>query len=93
MKEVINAEYTVVPERTPETIAAEIRIIDAQVCQTALRGAVEIGARLKEAKELVGHGNWEDWCKENLNYTASWAAKLMLVEFFLIHRTLKRETG
>lgn len=79
MKEVINAEYTVVPERTPETIAAEIRIIDAQVCQTALRGAVEIGARLKEAKELVGHGKWEDWCKENLNYTASWAAKLMKI--------------
>lgn len=79
MKEVINAEYTVVPERTPETIATEIRIIDAQVCQTALRGAVEIGARLKEAKELVGHGKWEDWCKENLNYTASWAAKLMKI--------------
>ena len=79
MKEVINAEYTVVPERTLDTIAAEIRTIDANVYKTALIGAVEIGARLKEAKEIVGHGNWEKWCKINLNYNASWAAKLMKI--------------
>lgn len=79
MKEVINAEYTVVPERTLDTIAAEIRTIDANVYKTALIGAVEIGARLKEAKEIVGHGNWEEWCKINLNYNASWAAKLMKI--------------
>lgn len=79
MKEVINAEYTVVPERTLDTIAAEIRTIDANVYKTALIGAVEIGTRLKEAKEIVGHGNWEEWCKTNLNYNASWAAKLMKI--------------
>lgn len=39
-EEVINAEYTIVPERTLDTIAAEIRTIDAQVYQTALLGAV-----------------------------------------------------
>lgn len=79
MEKIIEAEYTVVHERTLEVIATEIRTIENHVCQVVLNGAIEIGQRLTEAKEKIGHGNWENWCRENLNYTPSWAAKLMKI--------------
>jgi len=79
MGQIIEADYRVVPERTLDVIATEIRIIDAQLCQAIVQGAVEIGRRLKEAKEKVDHGQWETWCESNLNYTASWASKLMRI--------------
>lgn len=79
MEQIINAEYRVVPERTLEVIATEIRVIDSQLCQTIVKGAVEIGRRLKEAKDKVDHGQWEQWCQTNLNYSVSWAAKMMKI--------------
>lgn len=79
MEQIINAEYRVVPERTLEVIAMEIRVIDTQLCQTIVKGAVEIGRRLKEAKGKIDHGQWERWCEINLNYSTSWAAKLMKI--------------
>lgn len=79
MSRIIEAEYKVVQERTLEVIAAEIRTIDAQMCQAVLQGAIEIGRRLKEAKEQVGHGNWEAWCRENLNYSKDWAGNMMRI--------------
>ena len=79
MEQIINAEYRVVPERTLEVIATEIRVIDSQLCQTIVKGAVEIGRRLKEAKEKLDHGQWEQWCESNLNYSPSWAAKIMKI--------------
>lgn len=77
--EIIEANYEVVYERTLEVIATEIRTIDNHICRAALSGAIEIGARLHEAKERVGHGNWEDWCKENLNYSKSQAERFMKI--------------
>lgn len=77
--QIIEADFKVVQERTLEVIATEIRTIDNHVCQVALQGAIEIGARLEEAKEKVGHGNWENWCKENLNYSKSQAERFMKI--------------
>ncbi len=34
-----------------------------------LEKSVEIGKRLIEAKDMVGHGNWENYCKTKLNYS------------------------
>ncbi|MBJ6362125.1 DUF3102 domain-containing protein [Paenibacillus sp. MAHUQ-46] len=65
--------------RTPEVIAAEIRTIDQQARQAALQGAIEIGKRLTEAKELVTHGEWGDWLKSNVNYSQSTANNFMRV--------------
>lgn len=79
MENIIEADYKIVHERTLETIAAEIRTIDAQVCQTALQGAIAIGERLDEAKALVGHGNWEQWCKDNLSYSKKQAERFMKI--------------
>lgn len=68
MSEIINAEYQVVPERTPEVIRAEIKTIEAQVFKITLEGVIGIGRKLSELKEIIGHGSWLKWCEENLGY-------------------------
>lgn len=77
MEQIVNAEYQVVQERTLPVIASEIKIIEQQTAKTVLENGIQIGIRLQEAKEQVGHGNFEEWCKENLNYTSRTARKFM----------------
>ena len=77
MNNIVEAEYTIVQERTLPVIISEIHIIEQNVTKTALEGAVQIGARLQEAKEQIGHGNFEDWCQENLNYSKRTAERFM----------------
>lgn len=77
MEQIVNAEYQVVQERTLPVIASEIKIIEQQTAKTVLENGIQIGVRLQEAKEQVGHGNFEEWCKENLNYTSRTARKFM----------------
>lgn len=43
-------------ERTPQGIAAEINRIKQQACKIMLINAIETGKRLKEAKDLLPHG-------------------------------------
>ena len=47
--------------RDIQTVTTEIWMIRRQVEQTALSGAIEIGRRLTEAKELLPHGEWGKW--------------------------------
>ena len=68
MSEIINADYRIVPERTPEVIRAEIKTIEAQVFKITLEGVIGIGRKLSELKEIIGHGSWLKWCEENLGY-------------------------
>lgn len=77
MKEVIEAEFQVMEERTPETIRAEIKTIEAQVYKTTLDGVIQIGKRLRELKEMMDHGKWLPWCEENLGYSKRQAQKYM----------------
>lgn len=65
--------------RTPEVIAAEIRFIDNQARQYVLHSAIDIGQKLLEVKELVGHGEWGKWLKDNVNYSQSTANNFMAV--------------
>ncbi len=65
--------------RSPDVIAAEIRSIDQQARQYVLNSAIEIGKKLKEAKELVAHGEWGNWLQENVNYSQSTANNFMRV--------------
>ncbi|MCO7120574.1 DUF3102 domain-containing protein [Ihubacter massiliensis] len=88
MENIINADYQVVQERTLPVIISEIKTIEAQVYKTAIDGAAEIGARLLEAKEQVGHGNWITWCEENLNYTPRQAQN-----FIKIHENYRDENS
>ncbi|NLI93000.1 MAG: DUF3102 domain-containing protein [Peptococcaceae bacterium] len=64
-------------ERTPHIIAAEINIIKQQTNKILLTNAIEIGRRLKEAKDLLKYGEWGKWLEESVNYSQSTADRLM----------------
>lgn len=77
MNNIVEAEYKVVQERTLPVIASEILLIEENVGRVALDGAIRIGDKLKEAKEITGHGGWEKWCSENLGYSQRKAQRFM----------------
>lgn len=79
MNNIVEADYKVMQERTLPIIASEILQIEENVGQVALNGAIRIGEKLKEAKEKVEHGQWESWCRDNLNYSKSKTEKLMKI--------------
>ncbi|SHJ16298.1 DUF3102 domain-containing protein, partial [Desulfosporosinus lacus] len=64
-------------ERTPLAIAAEINRIKQETCKIMLTNALEIGKRLKEAKDLLPHGEWGKWLVESVSYSQRKANKLM----------------
>lgn len=64
-------------ERTKETIATEINVIKHQTRATVLMASIEIGKRLKEAKAIVGHGEWIPWLQDNFEYSERTAQNLM----------------
>ena len=63
--------------RDIETITTEIKTIESQVAKAAIYGCIEIGKRLVEAKEMVGHGNWGKYLEEKVRYSQQWATNLM----------------
>ena len=64
-------------------LVSEIKFFENQ----AVVSYWEIGKRLKQAKEQVGHGNWENWVDENLGYTPRTARRLMKVYTEYSNRT------
>ncbi len=60
-----------------QQLAVEIITFDRQAKITAVSCAIEIGERLLEAKDLVPHGEWGTWLKENVNYSQSTANNFM----------------
>ena len=57
-----------VPVRDINTITSEIRYIQNDVQQYAAQGALKIGERLCEAKELLGHGEFLPWIKDEFGW-------------------------
>lgn len=64
-------------ERTPLVIATEINTIKQQTSRVLLANAIDIGRRLKEAKELIPHGDWGEWLKESVSYSQRTAQRLI----------------
>ena len=58
-------------------ITTEIKVIEQQVAKAAIYGCIEIGKRLVEAKEMVGHGGWGKYLEEKVRYSQQWATNLM----------------
>lgn len=79
MSNIVEAQYQVVQERTLPVIASEILQIEENACRVAMDAAIRIGERLVEAKEIAGHGNWAQWCEENLNYSQKKAERFMKI--------------
>lgn len=63
--------------RDIQTVTTEIWMIRRQVEQTALSGAIEIGRRLTEAKELLPHGEWGRWLREEVEFSQRTANNFM----------------
>lgn len=79
MSNIVEADYTIVQERTLPVIIGEIKIIEQNVAKTAMEGAIQIGQRLQEAKGQVEHGSFDTWCQENLNYSRRTAERFMKI--------------
>lgn len=65
--------------RNLETIAGEINTIKRQARTYITNSCIEIGARLCEAKKLIGHGNWIAWLQESVDYSERTAQNLMKI--------------
>lgn len=60
-----------ISSRTPVVIAAEINTIKSQTTNVVLAGSIEIGRRLKEAKDMLPHGEWGRWLEAD-NSRSGW---------------------
>lgn len=67
----------IITVRDIDTITTEIKTIETQVAKMAIHGCIEIGRRLMEAKEIVGHGGWGKYLEEKVRYSQQWATNLM----------------
>ena len=67
----------IVVMRDIDIVTTEIKTIEMQVAKAAIYGCIEIGKRLVEAKEMVGHGGWGKYLEEKVRYSQQWATNLM----------------
>lgn len=65
--------------KSPEQLASEIKVIEAQTRKMVLMAAVEIGERLTQAKATLPAGSWTNWLKANVEYSERKAQVLMSV--------------
>lgn len=72
-------ELQIKEARDAITIAHEIKLIKEQTNKILLQSSVEIGRRLYEAKNLVGHGNWANWLEVEVNYSQRTAQNLIKI--------------
>ena len=66
-------------KRTPDVIGAEIRSLTNQARCITLWYGIEIGRRLTEAKELVKHGEWLTFLREQTEFSQPSASRFMQV--------------
>lgn len=64
-------------QRTPDIIGAEIRGLTQEAKTMTLWFGIEIGRRLTEAKEMLEHGQWLAYLKEQTEFSRSSAGRLM----------------
>ena len=60
-------------QRDLATVTAEIRAYQDAARRMALSYSIEIGRRLVEAKEMVSHGEWQSYLREELGFSQSTA--------------------
>lgn len=65
--------------RSISTVTAEIVAISNQAAQMAYMSMVEIGRRLVEVKELVPHGEWGDYLKNEVKFSHRTANNFMQI--------------
>lgn len=63
--------------RTPKIVAAEINSIIRQTEIIVLTNSLQVGRLLLEAKEMLPHGEFGDWCRNEIGYSKTKANELM----------------
>lgn len=58
-------------------LANEINAIKEHTRKTVYVAMMDVGCRLLQAKETVGHGNWEKWLADNVDYSVRTAQRLI----------------
>lgn len=71
MSEIIDVPMS--GQRSLATVTAEIRAYQDAARRMAVQYSIEIGRRLIEAKEMVGHGEWGAYLREELGFSQSTA--------------------
>lgn len=79
MENQVQVTNSSMPVREIGVITSEIKDIFRQAQSMELMYAVEIGRRLAEAKELLPHGQWGEWLKNEVNFSERSAQRLMKV--------------
>jgi hypothetical protein len=74
-----NEEALDVVARSEDTIAIEINTIKSYLQKSTYDGIIEIGRKLKEAKELVSHGEWGEWLRVKVDFSQRSASKYMQI--------------
>lgn len=81
--EIVNAEYREIENldsKSTEELTVKTNTLYQQMQMIGAMGiqvAAEAGRCLAVIKERVGHGNWEDWCKMNLQFSERKARRMM----------------
>lgn len=81
--EIVTAEYCEIEtldEKSTEELTAEANTLYQQmqaIGAVGLQMAAEAGRRLSVIKDRVGHGNWGNWCQNNLRFSARKAQNMM----------------
>lgn len=63
--------------RTIDDITQEIRDLQDQTRRLVLGYAIEVGRRLVEAKDMLGHGEWGDWLRDKVSFSQRTAQRFM----------------
>lgn len=77
MENAVEVKNSSAPARDIAVITQEIQELCHQAKTMLLMYAVEIGRRLVEAKEVLPHGEWGKWIKENTEFSQSTANNYM----------------
>ncbi len=77
MENAVEVKQSNAPARDIGVITQEIQELCRQAKTMVLMYAVEIGRRLVEAKEVLPHGTWGTWIRENTEFSQSTANNYM----------------
>ena len=83
MMEIVNAEYREIEnldEKSTEELTAKTNTLYQQmqlIGAVGIQMAADAGRCLTKIKERIGHGNWGDWCKRNLEFSERKAQNMM----------------
>ena len=75
----VTKESQLPAEQTLTQLAAEINAIKNHVRETVYIATCRIGEKLLLAKGAVGHGNWGQWLKDNVDYSERTAQNIITI--------------